>query len=67
MNQVNELTMQVWVAIQNRIAERKSNEDGFTAVEWAVTAAIVIAAALIIAKTITDGGTNKAKAITYGN
>jgi hypothetical protein len=64
MNQLNNTVLQAWVSIQNRIANRR-NEEGFTAVEWAVTAAIVIAAALIIARTISKGGESKANAITY--
>ncbi len=66
MNQMNNTVLQAWVSIQNRIAQRR-NEDGFTAVEWAVTAAIVIAAALVIARTISTGGQNKAKSIVYGS
>jgi Flp pilus assembly pilin Flp len=65
MNQLNDAMLQTWVSIQNRIAQRR-NEDGFTAVEWAVTAAIVIAAALVIARAISKGGTDKANSITYG-
>ncbi len=65
MNQVNELALQAWVEIQNRISDRRSNEDGFTAVEWAVTAAIVIAGALLIARAITKGGNDAASTIVY--
>lgn len=65
MNQVNEFALQAWVAIHNRIATRRTEEDGFTAVEWAVTAAIVIAGALLIARAITKGGDDAAKSIVY--
>jgi hypothetical protein len=51
-------------AARNRVEEARSREDGFTAVEWAVVAAIVIAGAILIARAIMDKGTTKANSIT---
>jgi Flp pilus assembly pilin Flp len=55
------------LSLKARIDARNDshNEAGFTAVEWAVVAAIILAGAILIATQVTNGGKTVSSSIVY--